>query len=94
MDKHGDKPKKSVGIKMLGAVCSLALIVSMGVIVIAGSNTVAALVLMTAVGGLAGPSVVAGEGIVDCLSGMLDMFIEGVTSVVTMIVDAISSIFG
>ena len=36
MDKHGDKPKKSVGIKMLGAVCSLALIVSMGVIVIAG----------------------------------------------------------
>jgi len=84
-----EKKKRPVGIRILASVSSIALIVSLVVLLIAGSNVAATLIAIAAFGGLAGPAVVAGDSVIECLSGILELFVEGIAEIFA----AIGSIF-
>ena len=86
--------RKPLGVRFLGSSCSLLLVGLIIYIAVAGFNFAAAILLVLAVGGLAGPSVVAGDSIFECLSGIVEMFIDGIQSIFEAIAEVISSIFG
>lgn len=87
------REQKSLKIKILAAVGSMMLIGSLVYITIVGFNYYAGAILAVAVFGLAGPSVVAGDGIMEMIAGFFEMIIEGVMAIVTGIFEAIGSIF-
>lgn len=91
MKKKEDRP---IWIKLLRAASSLALIGSTTYIVFAGFNLIAAFVLVSSFGGIATPAVIAADSALECVTGFIEAFVEGVLSVFEMIGDIIGSIFG
>lgn len=92
--KVDEKEKKPTGIRILGSVSSLLLVCSIIYILVAGFNLASTLILVAALGGLAGPAVVAGDGVAECLAGILEMFLEGIQSIFSAIADIFGSILG
>jgi len=88
------KEKKPFSIRLLASLSSLALIASVVYILVAGMNLASTLILVSALGGLAGPAIVTGDGIIECVTGFFKMFIEGIQSIFEVITEVFSSIFG
>jgi hypothetical protein len=93
--KHEDKyQKKSLGIRLLGATASLMLISSAIYIAFVSINLTSSLLMASAFGGLVVPSAIASNGFLECLIGTLEVFIEGIQSVLAIITELISTICG
>ena len=88
------KENKSIGIRVLASVSSLVLIVSVVYVLIAGINLASTLVLVSAFGGLAGPAVASGGSVLECVTDIFEMFVEGIQSIFEAIAGIFSSIFG
>ena len=88
-----EKKNRSVWVRILASVSSLAVIFSIVYILIAGVDALSTLVLLAAIGGLTGPAVVAGEGILEIIVGIFEMFLEGIGSILEAIADVFGSLF-
>ena len=88
------KEKKPTSIRLLASLSSLAVIISVVYILVAGMNLASTLILVSAVGGLAGPAIATGDGVVECVSGFFEMFIEGIQATFEVIAEVFSSILG
>lgn len=86
--------EKSPLVRLLGISCSLLLLGSFVFIVISGFSYIAGAIVAASILGLAGPSVVSGEGILDILSSIVEMIVAGVQALCEMVINAITSIFG
>jgi len=91
MKEHKKKP---ITIRLLNTVSAFALIGTAIYIFFAGISLIPSLVLLAAIGGISGPVLAGGsEGILECLVGILESFVEGVIGVFETIGDIFSSIF-
>ena len=88
------KEKKTTSIRLLASLSSLALIISVVYILVAGMNLASTLILVSSIGGLAGPAIATGDGIIECVTGFFEMFIEGIQSIFEAISGVFSSILG
>ncbi|ROR94892.1 hypothetical protein EDC56_3705 [Sinobacterium caligoides] len=84
-----EKKEKSIGVKALASVSSLTLIVCVVILLVAGTNLFTGLVAVAAFGGLTAPAVMTGDTLAECVSGVFEMFMEGIST----IFEAIASIF-
>ena len=89
-----NKQKRHTGIRVLASISSLVIIISVVYMFVAGANLASSLILMSALGGLAGPAVVAGDGFLDIIGGFFEIFLEGILSIFEGIAEIFSSIFG
>ena len=91
-----DRKTKPLWIRLLGTVSAFTIIGACLYMYFVSANLVSGLVLLAALGGLSGPVVISGgtEGVLDCLIGILEAFIEGVFGVFGMIAEAMTSLFG
>ncbi|MCH8499188.1 MAG: hypothetical protein LAT63_11985 [Marinobacter sp.] len=87
------KKTKSPLVKLVNAVCSLALFVSIAYLAIAGFSITVASTLAVACMGLAGPAVVGEHGILEMLTAFVEAVVEGVVAVVEAISSVISALF-
>lgn len=88
-----DKKKRSFGIRVLGSLSTFALLGIVIYMFVAGVDIVSSLLLVAALGGLAGPAVASGDGIAECITGILEAFVEGIQGIFEGIAEIISSIF-
>lgn len=86
--------KRPIGVRALGAVSSLVIVFGVVYIVFAGINLASSLILLSAFGGLAGPAIVMGDSVVECITGIFEMFIEGIMAVFEFIGNLFGSMFG
>ena len=89
-----DKAEKSMGIRVLGSVSALTLIVAVVYVLVAGINLISSLILLAALGGLAGPAIAVGDGVTECIVGVFELFIEGIQQIFEAIISIFTSIFG
>ena len=90
-----EREKKPIAIRLLNTVSAFALIGAAIYIFFAGISLIPSLVLLAAIGGVSGPVLAdGGEGIIECLVGIFESFIEGVIGVFETIADIFGSIFG
>ncbi len=94
MSDQKKRKKFSPLIRLLGLSCSLLLIGCVVYIVIVGFSYISGLLLVASLAGLAGPSVASGDGFIEILSGIFELIVEGIQTIVEAVVDIISSIFG
>ncbi|VUD69451.1 hypothetical protein TDB9533_04821 [Thalassocella blandensis] len=90
----GRRNNKSIQIKAFNAVCSILLISSIIYILFAGFEVIATGILITSLAASAVPVVVAGEGLVEILVGILEALLEGVMVVVECIASIFSGLLG
>lgn len=88
------KEDKPIQVVILGAISSLALICVATYIAIVGFNIASTVILVSALSGLAVPAVVYADGAVDFVTGVFEMFIEGLVAIFEGIVEIVGSIFG
>ena len=94
MNVERDNSKKSIWIRLIGSVSSLAMIGCFIYIAVVGIDIASTLILASAFSGIAAPVVIAGEGFMECFVGIIEAFVEGVTGVLEVVGDVIGSIFG
>ncbi|RDX36399.1 hypothetical protein DZA50_04875 [Kangiella sp. HD9-110m-PIT-SAG07] len=90
----GSRKDKSIGARALSSVASLMLIGSIVFVIIAGFNLYVTSILATGILGLAVPSVMSGENVLDMVIGFFEAFVEGIMEAVFGIFEAFTSIFG
>lgn len=88
------REQQSVGLRLLRASSSLALIAAGTYVLIVGFNMVATLVLISSFGSILVPAVVTAESTLECVAGFFEILLDGVLSVFEMIGNVVSSIFG
>jgi hypothetical protein len=88
------KRERSIGIRAFNAVCALVVLACGVFMLIAGFHFVAAAALLGAVAGVAGPAVVAGEGVLDMIAGVFEAIIDGIMAVFEAISSLLCSLFG
>ncbi len=86
--------ERSMGSRVLGSVAALTLIVAVIYVLVAGINLISSLVILSALGGLAGPAIAVGDGFVECVVGIFEMFIEGIALLFEAIGNFFGSLFG
>ncbi len=86
--------KRSIGGKLMRSVCSLALIGATTSIAVSGFSLVAALVLVSSFGGIAVPAVAAAENAVECVTGFVEILVDGMLSVFSLLADIFGGLFG
>lgn len=87
------KKEKSLWVRLLLSISSLALIGAVTYIIIAGFNVVATVVLLSSFGSIAGTAILAADGIIDGAIGFFEVLIEGLLGVVEAITDVFTAWF-
>ena len=87
------KEKRHLGIRVLASISSLVIIISIVYMVFAGANLASSLILISALGGIAGPAIVAGDGFLSIIGGFFEIFFEGILSIFEGIAEIFGSIF-
>ena len=90
----GSKEDRPIWARALSSVASLMLIGSFIFILIAGFNLYVTSILATGVLGLAVPSALSSEGILDMVIGFFEAFVEGIMEILFGIFEVITSAFG
>ncbi|SIQ51526.1 hypothetical protein [Marinobacterium stanieri] len=85
---------KPIPVVILGAISSLFLILTLLYILIAGFDAISTVILVSAFSGLAIPAVIYADGAIECVTGVFEMFAEGISAIFSGILDAIGSLFG
>ena len=88
------KKEQSIWIRLLRTISSLALIGATTYVIVAGFNLIAAVVLISSFGGIAGPAVIAADSALECVTGFFELLLDGIVSIFEIIGDIFSSIFG
>ena len=88
------KKEQSIWIRLLRTISSLALIGATTYVIVAGFNLIAAVVLISSFGGIAGPAVIAADSALECVTGFFELLLDGILSIFEIIGDIFSSIFG
>jgi len=88
------KKEQSIWIRLLRTISSLALIGATTYVIVAGFNLIAAVVLISSFGGIAGPAVMAADSALECVTGFFELLLDGILSIFEIIGDIFSSIFG
>lgn len=86
--------KNSLLTRLLGAACTVLLIVSVIYIANVGFNYISGLIILAAVSGIAGPSIATGDGVLDILTDIVEIVTEGIQTIIEAALDFFSSIFG
>ena len=89
-----NKEKRSLGLRFLNSFCALALLICIAYMVFAGFQAVVIGVALLALGGLAVPVAMEGEGLVEIIIGISEAVIEGIIAVFEAIANFISGLFG
>lgn len=94
-DVHAEKgrPRRSFARRALHGVCTLALIVSLSVLVFNGVHAVTLTVIGISFASMVVSSAIAAESISGILMAFVEVIIEGVGAIFEAIGNAISSIF-
>ncbi|MGG2399067.1 hypothetical protein ACJRW5_19185 [Pseudomonas sp. SH1-B] len=88
------RTQRSVGLRLLRATSSLALIGAGTYVAVAGFNMLATLVLVSSFGSILAPAVISAESTLECVAGFFEILLDGVLSIFEMIGNVVSSIFG
>lgn len=88
------KDAKPIQVVILGAISSFFLLGTLIYIFIAGFNMAATFILVSAFSGLAIPAVMYADSAIECVTGIFEMFAEGIATTFSGILDAIGSLFG
>lgn len=88
------KKEQSIWNRLLRTISSLALIGATTYVIVAGFNLIAAVVLISSFGGIAGPAVMAADSALECVTGFFELLLDGILSIFEIIGDIFSSIFG
>lgn len=89
-----DRKQKPLKIKVLNSLCACALIGCLIYVVFAGFHAIALGAMVIALAGVATPVILAGEGFLEVLLGIIEAIVDGVMVIVEGIVSVISGIFG
>lgn len=89
MGRRKDRP---LAIRILGALCSTAMLCTFVYILIAGFSMAAGVALAVAVVGIATPVMVAGGGFVEMIVSFFEALLEGVLAIFEFIGDLFSSL--
>ena len=89
----GNRKDKSLKLRLLTSVGSFLLIGSVIYMIVAGFNLFVGVAMAAAVLSLGGPSVAAGDSILELVAGFFEALLDGVIEIVAGIFDAIASIF-
>lgn len=85
---------QSPKMRALNAICASVLLFSVIYILVVGVKAVALGAIAVSLVGAATPVVLAGEGVFDILSGILEAVFSGFTVIIEGIADIISGFFG
>ena len=88
------KEKRHIGIRLLASFSSVVVIISIVYMFVAGVDLASSLILVSALSGIAGPAIIAGDGILEIISVFFEIFIEGILSIFSGIAEIFGSIFG
>lgn len=88
-----DKEERHLGIRILASISSLVVIGAITYMLIAGADLASSLILISALGGIAGPAVVAGEGVLEIIGLFFEIFLEGILAIFEGIAGIFGSIF-
>lgn len=94
MRKEKKEKKYSLPVRFLGLSCTFMFIGCIIYIAVAGLNFMSGFLVAASLTGLIGPSVAAGDGFIEMLTGVFELVIEGVQTIFEIIFEALSSIFG
>lgn len=83
------RKRRPIALRALNSLCVIALVVSIGWVFAEGFRLASSLVLTVAILAVAGPVVVASDGLVEVLTGLLEALVDGVVA----ILEAIASLF-
>lgn len=89
-----DRKVKSIKIRILNALCAAAFVVSLIYIVFVGFEAIAVGAAVLALGGVAVPAVVSGEGLIEVLLAIVEAIVEGIAAVVDAVASAVASLLG
>lgn len=87
------KKEQSIWIRLLRTISSLALVGATTYVIVAGFNLIAAVVLISSFGGIAGPAVMAADSALECVTGFFELLLDGILSIFEIIGDVFNSIF-
>lgn len=90
----GSKEDRPVWARALTSIASLMLVGSFIFVLIAGFNLYITSALVTGAMGLAIPSAISAEGILDAVIGFFEALVEGVMEALFGIFEATTSLFG
>jgi hypothetical protein len=91
--KHEEeRNNKTLGLRLLGATSSLLLVGAVIYIAFVSINLTSSLLLTSALGGLVIPSALVSDGFLECVAGILGVFVEGALFVFEVIVGIIGSL--
>ena len=88
-----EKEKRHLGIRILSSISSLVLIGTITYMFIAGADMASSIILVSALGGIAGPAIVAGEGVLEMIGLFFEIFLEGILAIFEGIAGIFGSIF-
>ena len=89
-----NKEKRSLDVRFLNSFCALALLVCIAYIVFAGFQAVIIGVALLALGGVAVPVAMEGEGLVEIILGIFEAVIEGIIVIFEAIANFFYGLFG
>lgn len=97
-DGHGDDMKKekrfSLAARVVGGLSTVLFIGVLLVLATSGLGIASGVLLAASLTGLVVPCAMAGESLLDALGAMMELILEGVTTLIEAVLSGISSIFG
>lgn len=94
MGKKNIDKKYDLFLRLIGSSSTLLFIGAIFFIASAGLSLASCIVLSMSVAGLVGPSIAVGGGLIETITGVFELILEGIQTGVEVVVDIISSIFG
>ena len=89
-----NKEKRSLGLRLLNSFCALALLICIAYMVFAGFQAAVIGVALLALGAMAVPVAMDGDGLVEIILGIFEAVIEGIVAIFEAIANFISGLFG
>jgi hypothetical protein len=84
----------SLAARVVGGVCALGVIAVLIVFAVAGFGLISGLMLAASLTGLFVPAVVAGGSLLEMLEAVVELFAEGIGTLLEAIAEFFASIFG
>ena len=88
-----NRKEKDLRLRIVNAVCGLLLCIAIIYALVAGFDLLAIGLIASSTIGAAVPVVLAGEGVLEIIVGVLEALLEGVVEIFSAIFGAISNIF-
>lgn len=87
------KKRRPIALRALNSLCVIALVGAAGWVFAEGFRLASSLVLAAAILAIAGPVVVASDGLAEVLTGLLEALVDGVVAIFEAIASLFSGLF-